>query len=230
MFHKHPLENPSLAPLHLTTALSYRRLQYEPTSSFWVFEERMSARLWEKRNRMDAQRPLPVERIIHSILPAMAARFRIDKGDFVFEGKPYLTRDIVTLSSAVQWFGTNIGRCFIDEPLRNPPKNYHASKEFALKLAKENRDRDFYAFLSHRCTNACNNPKRFRLFMSDPCLFDSRKVTERDRAVIDGLMRWLGTTHGRQYLTEFSDRRKQAHQDADRRRRQSYELRRKKAA
>ena len=235
MLTRHPLENPSLAPLGLRTQLSYRRLQWKPTIQFTVFEERMIARFWDKHNRADAPRPLPVEAILHKILPSMAQSNRISKGDFVFEGKSYLTRDIVTLSSVMQWFGTNVGRCFIDRKVARQGRGYHESREFTIKLAEENkswsRSCDMYTFLSHRCTGRCNNKKRLRFWLSnDPCVHDSRTVTERDKAVIDGLMRWLGTAHGRQYITEFRIRRDLAWKEAGERRRRFYDRRRTVAA
>lgn len=228
LIHKHPLENQSLAPLNLRTKLSYDRLQYKSDAHFWVFEERMMARFWEKCNRLNAPGPLPIAEIIHTILPAMTRVNRISRGDFVFDGALYLTRDIVTLSSTVQWFGTNVGRCFVDEPLQNPGGRYHPSREFIIKLQRSNRDRDMYAFLSHRCAGRCLDPrrKRFRLGFSDPCVYDSRQVTDRDRAVIDGLMRWLGTARGRQYLVDYRARRSAARAEVDRRRRAYFERRR----
>lgn len=230
LIHKHPLENPTLAPLGLRTKLSYDRLQYKPTSKFWVFEERMIARFWEKRNRLGAPEPLPVAEIIHHILPAIAKEHRIKHGDFVFAGLPYLTRDLVTLSSTVQWFGTNVGRNFIDSTLTKPGGGYHPSQEFVVKLERENKHRDMYAFLSHRCTNRCWDPKRVRINVFDLCIYDSRQVTKRDRAMIDGLMSWLGTDRGRTFLCDFRARRTAAHEAADRRRSQNLERRRAKAA
>jgi len=223
--YKHPLENPTLAPLGLTTPLSQTRLQWRPSIPHTVFVERMSARFWEKRNRTDAARPLPVETILHRIMPSMAQCNRLTRGDFVFEGKAYLTRDIVTLANAVQWFGTNIGKCFIDEPLLKKGKNYHSSREFTRKLARENEQKcefnrpNMYTFLAHRCTGRCKGQ----------CVYDARKVTERDKAVIDALMRWLGTVHGRQYLADYRLRQDKAWQSASARGQRYGERRRKRA-
>lgn len=222
LIHKHPLQNPSLAPLGLRSKLSYQRLHYKPSVKFVVFEERMIACFWEKCNRADAVRPLPIEVIIHKILPGMARANRLTAGDFCFDGKPYLTRDLVVLSNAMQWFGTNVGRCFITEPVRNPGKGYHESKEFVVKLEKENKRHNLYAFLAHWCTTRCNSKKHFRLGL-DSCIYDHRQVSGRDKAVIDGLMRWLGTAHGRKYLADFRARLAKAHEDADRRSGQFYE-------
>lgn len=149
---------------------------------------------------------------------------RLTKGDFVFEGKPYLTRDIMTLSSAVQWFGTNVGGCFIDEPLAGKGPNYHRSREFTLKLARRNEDMfrsfpDMYSFIVHRCTNRCKNS----------CVYNSRMVTDRDKAVVDALMRWLGTAHGRQYLNDYRLRRNKAQEAASSRGRRHRERKRKVA-
>lgn len=214
--HKHPLENPTLAPLNLRTKLSWQRLQWVPTIGFTVFEERMIARFWEKRNRLSAPRPLPAAEIIHTILPHKSRKNRIKTGDFIFGGLPYLTRDIVTLSSVVQWFGTNVGRCFIEEPLRRLESGYRQSEEFATKFRKMHEDRDMYAFLAHRCTSVCNNPRIFRLAY-ESCIFDSQQISARDKAVVDGLMVWLGTEHGRQFFRDFHARRGEARADADRR-------------
>jgi len=222
---KHPLENPSLAPFGLTTQVSYRRLQYKPTIQFHVNEERMSARFWEKHNRAGALPPLPVRTIVHDILPGQAQCNRIARGDFVFDGLPYLTRDIVTLSSIVQWFGTNVGREFIDGKILNPGKGYHPSREFVIKLDRDNQHRDMYTFWCHRCTGACRDKSRFRLLLDGPCLHDPRTVTERDKAMVDGLMRWLGSAAGRNYITDYRARRDRAWEAASQRRRRTFEIR-----
>ena len=219
--YKHPFEERSLSPLGLTTPHAHKRLQYVSTTKFRVDEERLAARFWEKRNRIDAPRPLPIEDIVHRVLPSMAQANRIMQGDFVFDGKPYLTRDIVTLAAVVQWFGSNVGRCFIDEPLRNPGKGYHPSREFMIKFAKENKDRDVYVFFAHRCTASCDKDPNI-------CTHDARSVTDRDRVVIDGLMWWLGSARGRQFLDDYRARRKAAHDAADARRTGYFERRRQK--
>ncbi|MDB5225460.1 MAG: hypothetical protein JWL87_412 [Candidatus Adlerbacteria bacterium] len=221
MLTKHPLQRLSLAPFGLTTALSWRRLHCKPSMGYRVNQERMSARLWEKRNRAGVPGPWPVETIIHDILPGISGRHRTASGDFEFCGKPYCTRDIATLASVVQWLGTSGGQNFMDTPMYRKPKGYTDAKEFTLKLARENRTHNYYAFLVHRCDQRCGGRKG--VFN---CVFSGRTVTERDRVVVLGLMRWLGSENGRQYLADFRARRDQAWKDANRRRRRQSERRR----
>jgi hypothetical protein len=118
MKQRHPLElpkNPSLTPYGLVTSNKKERLDYEPPEHMYsVNEERIMARLWDRVNRENAPRPLPIKTIIHDVLPKSAARHRLTEGDFIHDGLPYLTHDIVLVSNTLQWFGSNSGRCFLE--------------------------------------------------------------------------------------------------------------------
>ena len=197
---QHPLENPSLAPYGF---VSFFSKQGWNTSLLWFFvnREKIIAKFWDKYNRASAPRPLPVKTIIHEILPAQASANRITKGSFLHDDLPYLTRDILVLSSVIQWLGTNVGNCFLeslDSNLSRQP-SFHPEREFRMKLAKEMQRADMVVFWTHVCTSRCNT---VQLFPNGGCYYDSREVSTRDRAVVDGLMLWLGRNAGRTFITE----------------------------
>lgn len=225
MFRRHPLENPSLAPFGLATPAFQKRLEYTPTNDLWIDAEKLLARLWDKRNRANVSRPLPVQTIIHEILPGLAQASRLTKGDFMFDSLPYLTRDIVILSSVVQWFGTNCGRCFLEEPIFGGVS--HPEREFLDKLAKENEHRDMVAFWCHVCTPQCNT-NRSLFLLDNRCFYPSSSVSARDRAVVEGLMRWLGRVAGREFVVHYLARKKRMWDSARNRHIESLQI--KKAA
>jgi hypothetical protein len=206
MFHRHPLENPSLAPYGLATPIFQRRLQYQSTDAYWVNPEKLIAKAWDQRNRASAQEPRPVCTIVHEVLPGLAQSNRIRKGDFVFiDGMPYLTRDIVVLSTVVQWFGTNCGRVFLEDPLFGGVS--HPEREFTEKLAKCHYCRDMPAFWCHQCNPQCGAGL---LTFNQECHRRFTDASIRDRAVIDGLMRWLGREAGREFVADYLARKKRA--------------------
>jgi|ETNmetMinimDraft_33_1059910.scaffolds.fasta_scaffold12808_3 hypothetical protein len=206
---QHPLENPSLAPYVFVFLFYQKRLKYKPTTGFFVNREKIIAKLWDKCNRASAPRPLPVQTIIHEILPAQASANRIFKSDFTHDDLPYLTRDILVLSSVIQWLGTNVGSCFLEclyhDISRQP--SFHPEREFRMKLAKEMRHVDMVAFWTHICTSRCNT---VHLFPYGSCYYDSHEVSTRDRAVVDGLMLWLGRNAGRTFVAEYLTRTSKA--------------------
>ncbi len=209
MLTQHPLENPSLAPFGLVTLFRWRRLDCEfPHNS--VHEEVVIAKLWEEWNRIKASHPLPVKTILHDL---MQEGFPQYEGDFTFEGIPYLTRDIVLLSSTMQWFGTSVGRCCLD-PDRNP--DYPPAEEFQVKLARRERGfpEDMPAFFAHVCTDVCGTA-----YSGGGCAFNHSDASPRDRAVIDSLLRWLGSDEGRRFVEEFKTRTKRLWDEVDARRR-----------
>lgn len=209
----HPLENPSLAPYGFVFPLQRGRLDYRPqANASWINEEKVMARLWDRCNRANAPRPLPVQTIVHEILPSQASASRITNGDFWYEGLPYLARDILVLSSTLQWFGTNGGRCFLETDVsRFSIPGFHPGREFRIKLARKMRKRDMVAFWTHVCTPRCESGHRH-------CC-DSRAVLPRDRAVVDGLMFWLDRNAGRAFLAEFALRKRNKWNAANERRR-----------
>lgn len=211
---KHPLENPSLAPLGLTTPLSYERLQYKSENPYWVNQEKLLAKMWDKRNRADALHPLPVQTIIHEILPSQARRNHLAKGNFVFEGQPYLTRDIMLLSSMVQWLGTNVGDCFLTRNISGK-RGFHLEREFLMKCTEESKAHDMTTFWCHFCTPRCKEPVHFSLVGESRHRYDPRAVTQRDKAVVDGLLRWLGHSAGREFIAQYIARKKRTWDMAD---------------
>ncbi len=148
---------------------------------------------------------------------SQAAVNRLIKGDFQFDGLPYLTRDILVLSSTVQWFGTNVGWCFIETDISRDP-GFHPEREFLIKFAKEMERKDMVAFLTHVCTPRCFH-EALSWFIGG-CYVDGETVFPRDRAVIDGLMRWLGRKAGRTFIADYTVRKENAWNAADNQRRQ----------
>lgn len=198
---EHPLENPSLAPFGFVTPLMRQRLEYEPSFSWAFNHERLIGKLWTKANRLRAAHPLPIPTIVHEILPAQAKANQIRDGDFLFDGLPYVSRDVLVLSSIVQWLGTNIGRAFLSEDKTvSQSQSFHPEREFVLKL--EHYPRDLVAFWTHVCSKDCKRSNVISLG-SEPHFFSSKKVSPRERALADGLMRWLGRPAGRAFIAEY---------------------------
>jgi hypothetical protein len=154
--------------------------------------------------------PLPAETIIHVILPGLASANRLTSGDFSHGGLPYLTRDVLVLSSTLQWLGTNVGRCFLEEDIsQKRTRRYHPEREFVIKLdlMEKEKCRDMVSFFTHVCTPQCTKSGSF---WSDGCVYKKGDSHTRDRAVVDGLMRWLGQESGRAFLAEYATRKKSA--------------------
>lgn len=211
----HPLENPSLTPYGFVTPIGQRRLEYTPTISGSINAEKIVARIWDRWNRANAPKPLPVQTIIHEILPGLATVNRIIDGDFWHDGLPYLTRDILVLSRTVQWLGSNNGRCFLETDIsRDSIPEFHPEREFRIKFAKEMRQMDMVAMLMHICTPRC---EVVRSLYHSGCYYYANDVSSRDRAVVDGLMRWLGKKAGRAFIAEFKTRKKSAWDAANKR-------------
>ncbi len=225
MLQRHPLQNPSLAPYGFVFPYYKTRLEFQPKEHpFWVNEEKIAGRVWDRCNRANAPKPLPVQTIIHEILPGQKSANRITAGDFWHDGLPYQARDILMLSTAVQWFGTNCGRCFLETDISGDSiPGFHPEREFLIKLAKEHFD--LAAHLAHECSERC---KVHRLFARYGCYFAEKDVTPRDRAVLDGLMRWLGRKPGRAFAVEFTKRKKNAWADAHKRMQAAFENSRKR--
>ncbi len=202
----HPLENPSLTPYGFVFPGGQKRLEYKPTTSCCVNVEKIAARIWDRWNRTNAPKPLPVQTIIHEILPGLASANRITNGDFWHNGLPYLTRDILVLSRTVQWLGSNNGLCFLGTDISHSSiHGFHPEREFRIKFAMEKMD--MVALLMHICTPRCNV---VHSLYYNGCYYNANDVSSRDRAVVDGLMRWLGKRAGRAFIAEFKKRKKNA--------------------
>lgn len=180
------------------------RLDYEPEGQYWVNEEVVIARLWDRHNRVGGSRQPPVQTIVHEILPALASANRLTDGDFWHGGLPYLTRDVLVLSSTLQWFGTNIGRCFLETDIsKQSIRGYRPEHEFIIKLSQASREKgDMVAFFVHVCSERCTVWQPLAAF-GGGCCYDKKQVSARDRVVVDGLMRWLGTEEGRLFVKRF---------------------------
>lgn len=232
---QHPLANPSLAPYGFTTPRSRARLD-DKLPSGYPNNEKIMARMWARANCAKSPEPLPVKTIIHDILPAMAQRHRITTGDFQFGGLPYLSRDILVLSTFVQWFGTNCGWCFIDTDISkswvpdiywlghhmfsSQFRYYHPEREFLIKLERDDKylgnwgyKQELVIFLTHVCNSHCNT-SRIRTLLGETCHYERSSVSARDRAVVEGLMRWLGQPAGRAFIAAYAARRKRANDAA----------------
>jgi hypothetical protein len=153
---QHPLQNPSLAPFgfafpHYKERLDHKS-EFDPN---WVNPERAMAKFWQKIHRQDIAESLPMEEIIHTILPAMGTRWRLQNGDFSFRDRLYLGRDIALISTAVYWFATNVGNCFLRYPhgLHTPKRHDHEFLEKFTRYMKEQRN--LVAMWAHVCNNEC---------------------------------------------------------------------------
>lgn len=223
---RHPLVNPSLAPYGFVLPSWGQRLRYESENPHWVNTEEVIARFWDKRNRLNAPRPLPARTIIHDILPGLATANRITGGDFVFDGLPYLGRDILVLSSAMQWFGTSVGRCFLEDTWSFLPP-HHPEREFLVKLEFEREKSHSPVDLAMHFTHVCNARCRHNGILSI-CSYDARDTTARDRALVGGLMRWLGRTAGREFIAAYKARKERVLEAARERSRKAREEKRAK--
>lgn len=203
---QHPLVRPSLAPYGFAHHHHSDRLGYtSDINPYWVNAERLMAKFWDRRHRIDAPDPLPIETIIHRILPAQAQANRLSEGEFTFRGLPYLSYDIALLSSIMYWFGTNVGSCFLERPTIFPPKGRlgRPEYEFLAKYEREMQRRDMVAFWGHQCTHRCSQDNVMLSPFVSPHAYDSRTITSRDRAVTEGLMRWLGRPEGRVFIADW---------------------------
>lgn len=207
---RHPLHNPSLAPVGFCGSISQQRINAKPYPEWSFNRERAIAKFWAGWNRQDAPHPLPVEAIIHEVLPAMATRFRAPKGEFTFEGKEYRGRDIAVLSSVVRWFGSGVGDCFLFG--RHFFESKSSDREFLERFARENcRHAVLRECTHHVCTDACRRtPESHEGVLVFYRSFDPHKyepVTKRDEVLVDGLMWWLGRRHGRSFLSAWKEKR-----------------------
>ncbi len=200
---QHPLENPSLAPFGLIVPRYKMRISQDLTGiGTGVNREREIMLLWEQWNSPKSKhKPLPITYIVHYVLPSFGKAKRIVDGDFYFEGLPYVTRDIVVISSIMCWFGTNVGRFFIESP---PPVNIGSELEFLEKYRIENKSwrygPDMLHFWLHECTELC---KQNKICVFEPKHCYGQKPTAREYALAEALMFWLGTKEARRFFEEY---------------------------
>ena len=209
---QHPLVNPSLAPYGFVFPVQAERLRFQPPEGYGVNAEKIIGRLWDQLHRSRAPTPLPIETIVHDILPGMTAASRTFTLDFEFAGKPYQSRDIAVISTVVQWFATNVGRCFLEDQMAFLEIS-HPEREFVEKLEYDNKvhKRDKVAFWAHTCDKRCLPQGKVVRLGADPHLYDPTTVSERDRALVHGLMWWLGKAAGRAFIAEQKLRIRRAH-------------------
>ncbi len=227
---QHPLVRPSLAPFGFATKRHASRLDYtDRLNPYYVNAEHQMAKFWDKRHRLDAPGPLPIETIVHRILPGQARANLLTDGEFFFKGLPYLSRDIMLLSSIMYWFGTNVGSCFLEVPLTSLPRGRlgRPEYEFLVKLERDMQRRDMVAFWAHECRDECGNSTMRHLFV-DGHEYIRDVITTRDRALAEGLMRWLGSTEGRVFIAAWLKRLERVRSGA--RTRQAAELHKRQSA
>lgn len=221
---QHPLVRPSLAPYGFAYPNQVKRLDYKsPFDKHWVNPERVMAKFWAARHRLDMPRPWPVETIIHNILPGMAKANELTERDFEFGGLPFLGRDIAVLSTVVYWLGTNCGGAFlhptpkwVSEDRRLPHLDYGprppSERDFLEKFRKDMERRDMVVFWIHTCVQECTEPVPV---LADPHCYDASEVRSRDYALVEGLMRWLGRKEGREFITDYEAKLKRSRTAAD---------------
>lgn len=232
---EHPLVRPTLAPYKFAFSRQAKRLDYrDPNDPYYFNPEDLIARFWAKRHQADATRPLPIETIIHRILPGMARAHATFTAEFEFGGKPYRSRDIALLSTVVYWFGTNVGNAFLEPaycwlgPRDLPPLSRrladHPEREFLEKYRRQIVPHDYVKYVwAHTCVPECEK-RRQPSFPADHCFYHDA-VVPRDYAVVEGLMRWLGTTEGRTFTAAWRKRRNAAETHRQRQLMQSKQIR-----
>lgn len=207
---KNPFATQSVAPAGFVFELYQKRLSYRPKDKLhYINPEMLMAKYWEKLNRIDADHPLPMHTIIHSILPKL--RYRTKRGEFYFDKHRYIHRDICIVSSIMQWFATNVGNCFIERTnypysiVKVEQRDYYQAKHVV-----EQRRYDMVPHWTHSCTPACYNKLRFN-FWDSLHVFDYKSVTGRDRAVAKAVMLWLDTDAGNAFVKSWLIRRERAY-------------------
>ena len=198
----------SLAPFGFVLPQYRERLDYQsPIDPKHINHERIVLYLWERANRVSQPGPLPITTIIHEIIPAADAAQRLIRGDSMWDDREYLKRDIALLSTIVQWFGTSVGRVFLEDighwayvpsvqPLRGPD-------EYVQKLRSESNRALPFMWTHSTCNDRCHTTTTQYMYISAPHCYVSDDLSIRDRAVINGLMVWLGMEAGREFTRSF---------------------------
>jgi hypothetical protein len=213
---EHPLQNPSLTPVGLVFPISKARLSFEPPHGS-INGDRVSAEFWARKNCLKSSWPLPAETILHEVLPTLEEGAALQQFDFEFRGRLYATRDIMILSTFMQWFGSNVGNSFLFEmPYGFTPSD--SAMVFVEKLAREMKQCDHTYRLLHECNDICGTATAHSMISlvgghHGP---GSTYVSKHDRLVVRALMLWLATADGKKYVSEhcaYRDRALQAAQD-----------------
>jgi hypothetical protein len=193
----------SLAPAPFVLPNSLRR-QLERLSG--INYESVMARYWEQLHLENMRGPRPIETIVHKILRRMkpAMRLERDGGDFIFRDRPYLTRDILVISTFVQWFATGCGRCFLEDPFNRFNASTIPVHAYTRKLRYETEDRrpDLITIILHVCTSECPcmKPGFARGGFGGTCAFRAEHVSDRDLALVWALMKWLEGPAGLRFI------------------------------
>ena len=197
---KHPLVNPSLTPHGFGVGNTYTRTTWKSDDSGRYNGDWGAARFWQEANRLDvAYRP--AEHIVHEIMPSMRTIGRTHKGDFVFDGKPYLSQDLAVMTSAAVWIATNCGGAMLANPLCNV--TYTKTNEFRVRwreYEKPQANGHLLRHLLHTCEKGKCGHGGFK-----PCPHFHKSATERESLVLDAFLFWLGTMQGREYLARFQE-------------------------
>lgn len=211
----HSLKSQSLAPQGFVFPLYIERLndRYKPwpsSLSHHINPELMMSRFWEKVNRAGSPTPMPIQTIIHEILPTLGKKYRARDNDTFFDGKHYRSRDICLISTIVQWFATNSGNGFLEKincywlDLYTDRKDY-----YQVKYSAEQKLSDMFRYWTHVCMPCCYNPSRFTAD-SDRHVLSTQSVTARDRAIAQAVMKWLDSDAGNAFRIAWSERMKKA--------------------
>lgn len=138
---QHALAEASLAPFGFMFPEYRERLTFNPYKNYRNNEE-VIGRLWHARNRPEHSDTVPIETILHVILPkVLPDQEPLLCGEFWYCDKMYMSHDIALLSTAVQWLATNVGsdtlrvcsnparpgfyRSFVDRTFSLPFKEYN---------------------------------------------------------------------------------------------------------
>jgi hypothetical protein len=200
---QHPLVNASITPYGY--ALYPRRLEFEAYPGY-INPERIIAQHWEKRNRLQARGKQPIRQIIHETHPELTEETRVESDALVFDGLKYLERDILVLSTAIQWLGTNVGNSFLE---RKPFGRYSGTWDsFEIKYKEECPRYDPLRIWTHKCNEKCCAPPMWSGINSHT--YDPRAITARDKKIAAALMSWLGSMQGQIFIEEYVAQKKEA--------------------
>jgi hypothetical protein len=204
----HPLINQSLAPQVFTTDAKLGRRRYVPQAG--VNRERIITTFWDKIHRRAADKPYPLQIILHEILLRRCPDAPRSPVDFDFEGYGYAARDIFVVTSMVQWLGTNVGTQFYeDRTLRACP--LPDDEGFWMDF-EERWGWNTIRSVLHECTSTCV-PSSSSAEFGDGHDY-AEVVSERDLAVVEAFFVWLGMPHGRAFTLSYEAQCRQAAKSA----------------
>jgi len=148
---------------------------------------------WDKTSRLSVSVPRPAEVMMNTIMPIMPGYQIFEEGDIPLNDIQYMSRDILVLSSVIQWFGTGIGQNWITER-PSTCKASRSSLEFVERFAIDGQ-KFIYAAI-HQCLATCR---------PGYCDHTPKQITKRDRLVVGAFMIWLGRVEGRDYMERYTD-------------------------